>query len=557
MKTPTMNIVALSVAAVLSSTPAAGWAQAQASSPATAPAAAPASSGPTFQIRRFNVQGNTLIPQAQVDALLAQYLGAGRSFADVQMALEALEEAYRAKGFSAVGVVLPEQDITAGEVRFNVIEGRFANIAVKGNKHFSEANVRASLPMLQSGGMPNSVRLAGQTRLANENPAKKASVLMRLGNNPGDVDVDITVEDERPVRYFANVDNTGNGGNAGTYRLTAGVQHANLTNSDDVLTVQYGLAPERPGQLSVLSASYRRPLYAAGRTLDLYATHSNVKGGTSITTAGPLTFAGAGTVFGVRLGQMLPRDGTLDHSMSVSLDHKAYDNTCSLGEFGPAGCGAAANDVTVRPVSAEYAGQVARPESQTQFSLGVALNIPGGSKGGDADFAAVRPNAAGTGGAKAGFKVLRGSVAHTELFKSGWQLRVNAVAQFTPDALVAGEQIGLAGSNAVRGFKERAVARDRGAFVQLEAYTPELAGLIKLPEGATLRVVGFVDAASGANVVMEGDKSLSQTVASVGVGLRAALGKNTLIKLDVGRPFKSPVEIAERWRGHLLLTTRF
>ena len=75
---------------------------------------------PRFDINRFEVLGNTLLTPAQVERAVAPHTGKGKDFADIQRALEALESAYRDAGWGLVQVVLPEQDITKGTVRFSL-----------------------------------------------------------------------------------------------------------------------------------------------------------------------------------------------------------------------------------------------------------------------------------------------------------------------------------------------------------------------------------------------------------------------------------------------------
>ena len=79
---------------------------------------------PRFDIQRFVVEGSTLITKERIDAVLAPFAGKGRSFADVQRGLEALEKVYSALGYSAVQVILPEQELERGEVRFKVVEAK-------------------------------------------------------------------------------------------------------------------------------------------------------------------------------------------------------------------------------------------------------------------------------------------------------------------------------------------------------------------------------------------------------------------------------------------------
>ena len=70
-----------------------------------------------FDISRFDVVGNSLLPNDVIEAAVAPFTGKGRDFGDVQKALEALEAAYHQRGFNVVQVELPEQELNQGVVR--------------------------------------------------------------------------------------------------------------------------------------------------------------------------------------------------------------------------------------------------------------------------------------------------------------------------------------------------------------------------------------------------------------------------------------------------------
>ncbi len=162
-----------------------------------------------FDIARYRVDGNTLLPAEEVDRIVSAYAGKGRDFGDVQRALEALQEAYRVRGYSAVQVYLPEQELARGEVLLKVVEARIAKLDVQGNKFFDEANIRRSLPALAAGSYPNANAVAKNLRLANENPAKQTNVTLRAGAKEGEVDARVDVVDENPSKWFLTLDNTG------------------------------------------------------------------------------------------------------------------------------------------------------------------------------------------------------------------------------------------------------------------------------------------------------------------------------------------------------------
>ena len=120
--------------------------------------AVPAS--PRFAIERFDVEGNTLLKPAEIEAVVAGYVGREKDFSDIQRALEELEGVYRDRGYGVVQVLLPEQDITRGVVKFSVIEPRIGKILVEGNQFYDKANVRRSLPVVQAGVTPNAIKIA-------------------------------------------------------------------------------------------------------------------------------------------------------------------------------------------------------------------------------------------------------------------------------------------------------------------------------------------------------------------------------------------------------------
>lgn len=482
-----------------------------------------------FDIQRYEVVGNTLIKAEEVEKLVAPFTGKQRDFGDAQLALEALERAYRAAGYSAVQVYLPEQEVARGVITLKVIETRVGVIKIEGNKFFDETNVRRSLPALQEGTTPNANKISANVRVANENPAKQANVVLRVSPKEGDVDVGVEMTDENPRKVFVTLDNTGNP-QTGSYRLGVGFQNANLFNRDHVMTLQYITSPEKPDQVSIYSFGYRIPLYALGDTLDFFAGISDVDAGTTNTAFGPLLFSGKGKVAGARYNQFLRRRGEYEHKITYGFDYRIYDNTCAFGVFGAAGCGAGGADITVHPLSVAYSGQWTQPTSQRGFYVALAHNIPGGSKGKDADFA----TAVGRTGADANYQLLRLGGNWVNAFANNWQTRIVLNGQYTNDPLVPGEQFGLGGASSVRGFREREIANDKGYSANLELYTPDFGPKLGIA-GASARALVFYDFGTATRVNPLPAEVARSSVASIGAGLRFNLKKSVALRLDIAR----------------------
>ena len=498
------------------------------------PAAAPAPvQSERFDVERYAVEGNTLLKPEEIEAAVRPFTGKAREYGDVQRALEALETLYRARGYSAVQVNVPEQELSRGVVTLQVVEAAIRRVSVQGNSAFSEQNIRRSLPALQEGSFPNATALSANVQLANENPAKQVDVVLKGTESEGLVDADVNVTDSRPIKLTATYDNTGNDA-TGQHRLGVGLVHANLFDRDHVASLNYITSPEESSKVSIYSLGYRIPLYRWGDSIDLIYAKSDVDAGTTQTVAGPLAFAGKGDIYGLRYNWLLPRQGEYSQRLVFGLDLKAFQNACTVG--GTVCPGGSGTDVTVRPWSLTYSGQWAGAGHTTDFYAGYNMNWKGAGHGNAADIAAARPGIPGGDVANPDYQVVKAGVSHSRALPGDWQMRAAVTGQYSRDALISGEQFSIAGATAVRGFAERDIARDKGFFGNLELYTPNLAPRMKL-ENHVVRVLAFYDTGLAANNPLQGEASQKVSVSSVGVGLRWSWKKNLALRWDFARVY--------------------
>ena len=489
----------------------------------------PASSEPRFDIRRFVIEGASLLSAQDIEDAVSRYTGTGRDFSDVQRALEGLERAYTDKGFSAVQVLLPEQELERGEVRFKVVEAKVGKVIVEGNKFFDEANVRRSLPSVSPGQAPNIRHIADNLRVANENPAKQTTVLLRGGAEEGQVDAVVRVSDERLSKFSMTFDNTGTQ-QTGLYRVGFGFQYANLWNRDHVLSMQYVTSPsdsEHPNstklypnnRVFILGASYRVPLYAAGDSIDMTVGYSNVNSGV---VQNLFNVSGSGAIAGVRYNRNLPKFGEVEQRLALGVDWRGYHNDVTVAGGGVP----LVPDVTVHPISLTYLGLYRGTASETSFNLAAIQNLAGGNDGGSKAFTAARS------GSDASYFITRWGVSHLQAFASDWQMRFAMNGQATNNKLVAGEQFGVGGMDSVRGFLEREVSSDSGYRGTAELYTPEYSAKIGLPGGSRLRSLFFYDWGE----VKRREPGIAElrqsSIASFGLGLRYSRGSNLSLRMD-------------------------
>lgn len=500
-----------------------------------------------LNVQQFHVTGNTLLPEAQLLQALEPFKGE-HSLAELQQAAAAVQALYRQAGYGGVVAYLPEQSPAPGTLTIAVLEGRFSKITFSGNARTDEATLRRSLPLLREGLTPQPQRLDAQIQLTNENPARQVAVSLEPGAQPGEVDAQVLVKEQPAARWTLGLDNTGNA-STGRMRTTVGYQSAELWGLDHVLSLQYQTSPEKLDSVSVLSAGYRVPLYGAGLMLDVFAAHSDVDGGRTATVAGPLQFDGKGEVLGMRLGGRLARDGELVQRLAAGLDRRAYLNNCSIEGLPAGACGSAGESVTVHPLSVDYLLQWTGSDPAS-LELTLSQNLEGGAHGRAADFQAVRP------GANPGFLVLKLQAARASALPAGWQLQWRLQGQASPDALVPGEQLGLGGANAVRGYGERELIGDQGLLGSLEVLTRDFSPLLGGAQ-AQWRGLFFVDAGKVWNHLgtpcRNGQSSCA--LASVGLGARMMIA-GLQLRLDLAHTLKPGLQ-TDRHEQHVHLNATY
>ncbi len=521
-----------------------------------------------FDITAFQVEGNTLLAPAELARIVAPLAGPQRSFADIQLAMEALQQAYRQAGYSAVQVSVPEQELNGGAVRLLVTEALIASITVRGNRHFDEANIRASLTRLQIGRAPMLGAVSESIQLANESPAKRIGVSLAEGDQPGQIDATVLVTDNPPLRVITTLDNTGSA-SSGRWRTGIALQHANLFNRDQVGTLAYTTSPDSPPgvSLQVYSVGYRIPLYAYGDSVDFIYGKSSVNSpSTSPVLGGILGFTGKGDIYGLRWNHFLGRTGESTARLVMGLDHKLIDSRCEIGGVPvsiapPTPPIASCVPYRTTPVSITYSSQRESTDQVSGYSVGLSRNLPGGQRYTNVDGRSDRYSylTPGNRNTRDDFMILRGSASVFRGFAGGWQGRLAGTAQYSPHPLVSAEQFGLAGATLVRGFQERAVAADSGVVANAELYTPELAASIGLP--GQLRALFFVDAGHGTNQrVGTSGVPAGVTVASTGAGLRYVASRDFNINLDLARVQNAGNATTEKrgdWKAHLSASLAF
>jgi hemolysin activation/secretion protein len=490
-------------------------------------AAPAADQGEPFNIYEYVVNGNSVLTVTQIEKAVYPFLGENRSIDDVEKARSALEKAFHDEGYLTVFVNIPEQEVNAGVVKLDVLEGKIEKLTVDGSRYYSLGKIRQSVTEFAEGHVPHFPTVQKQIASVNINGDRVVAPVLRPGKTPGMVEVDLKVDDKFPLhasmelndRYTPNTTET---------RLSGNLRYDNLWQSDHSLGLGFQVTPEDTNEVKVFSTTYVIP--HDGDYWALYGVVSK----SDISAVGDLNVLGNGNIYGLRYIHPMPSPvKSFNHNLTLGVDYKDFkENTRRLG------ADLANTPITYLPFLIGYTGNLNTPESNTKLDLNFIFSTKA-LVNDEEEFVLkrflARPN----------FSYLRGQLEHTQTLPSQWQLYGSLGGQTTGDSLISNEQYFLGGLDTVRGFLESSALGDTGTNVTMELRTPPLQKYLASWMNE-VRLLAFYDygfAKVRDPLVFVNNDNLSQVqryiLSSYGVGLDIKAAHGLFMRLDFAQVLQS------------------
>ena len=201
-----------------------------------------------FEVRQYEIAGNTLLPQATLERCFTNAVGAEVTLEQIQKALGELQLAYRERGFATASVALPQQQLTNAIVKVQVTEGRLVDVRVVGNRYFSSNNIIRALPtareaLLWKDSTLNSVVFQRELDVANQNRDRQIYPTINPGPEPGTSALTLKVKDRLPLHGRIELNNHATPGTP-DWRINSSLQYNNLWQREHQLGLSYGFTPE-------------------------------------------------------------------------------------------------------------------------------------------------------------------------------------------------------------------------------------------------------------------------------------------------------------------------
>ena len=427
-----------------------------------------------FFIQAFDVSGVTRLTTDEVERLVYPHSGPGRTKDDVEAARKALQDAYAAKGYGAVIVDVPTQDLdsfAAGIVRIAVAEAPVGELRVVGSRHHSLWVAREAVPALVEGEPINLKALQTQVSAANKFPDRTLDPQFKPGKVQGEIDIDLKVTDHLPLHASVELDNDASPSTT-PLRLSASARYTNLFQTGQSASFTYVVAPENPKDTTVFAGSYTVPILNTPFTLSISGYDSN----SDVSALGGSEVLGRGFQVGFRVLYRLPSP-TISQSLSFGADFKDFKQNVLVSKVQ-----ASTAPITYIPLEFQYALAGATEHTSFDFSLATTLGLR-----------ALRhvvcvPQSVGPCQLSDAFQnrqldsyenFVRGNMTadFSYAFTNDMIAAFKLTGQLADSHLVTNEQYAAGGVQTVRGYYSSEAVGDLGISPSVELRSPSLAAL--------------------------------------------------------------------------------
>ncbi|MCD4823316.1 MAG: hypothetical protein K8S55_01805 [Phycisphaerae bacterium] len=447
------------------------------------------------------------------------FLGKPASLKSIGEMVRATILYYRSKNRPVVDVIIPEQDVTSGIVQLLVIEGRLGKITVEGNNWFSDALIRSKI-QLKEGDPIYAGKLLENVDTVNKNPFRYVRPVLSPGKLVGQTDLKLQTTDRFPYRFYAGYENTG----TRTTRLgryLAGVNMGNLWGQGHEAGYQFATNDKFSG-IGIHSAYYRIP-FDNGQKLAFFGNYATYD-------ARHKGLDQVGQSWQLSTRYIVPLQSPWQayrHELQLGFDFKRTDNDIEYGGFQIYDSAVDTNQFVL-----QYGGYLDDPLGNTSFTFSNYWG-PGAlsSKAQRADYIKARP------GTDPNYFYSNLSLERIWYLPAEFTFVNRVMGQLSSERLLGSEQMGFGGYNTVRGYDEWEVGADEGLVLSLELRTPEIKlgkFFNKLELENKLQFLVFWDYGAAHNVGNAPGEDKSNTLQSIGAGLRYKIGPHASFRMDYG-----------------------
>jgi hemolysin activation/secretion protein len=449
------------------------------------------SRAPQLFVKSIEVAGATVLDAKEIAAVTAPYTNRQVTSGELQTLRLALSRLYVDKGYVSSGVLLPDQQVRDGRIRYEAVEGKLTRVEMQPDSHLGSGYVVPRLRNRIDDGPLHIGEVQNALNALQQDPnVKRLDARLLPGERPGESVLAVRVDDAPRFHFGIGSDNH-RATSTGAERLTAFAGVRNLTGYGDQLNVTAGVSDGSDDG----SVSFSMPI--SSRDANVQAFYSRSDSAVIEERFEALDIESKSTSWGLTAAFPLLRPG--NKQFTLSLGFQSNESTSYLlgmpFSFSPGAIdGVAKTSVAQLGLDWSARGQNAVTALRMTYKRGLDLldatvydpaNYPNPE-----DAPLYNPTQAG-----AEFGAVQAQAIYLQRTK--WlgpnaQFVFRLTSQIAQDSLMSLEKISIGGVNTVRGYPENLMVRDNGVAASVEFQIP-VSKHFGTPHPANLTVVPFFD----------------------------------------------------------------
>ncbi len=160
-------------------------------------------------VNSIEVSPSEILTREEINNVIGQYVGKNVFMSDIQAAINALNNLYAEKGFVTARAYLPEQTVSNGNIRIELIESKIGDVTVVNNRYTTDKYILDRMPQ-KSGELFDIVNLEQDVLDFNRyHDGVNLSANLRAGQMPGTTDIELTAAETFPFHVIGMMDNAG------------------------------------------------------------------------------------------------------------------------------------------------------------------------------------------------------------------------------------------------------------------------------------------------------------------------------------------------------------
>ena len=488
-------------------------------------------------VRRYAIEGATVLSPADLAAITAPYEGREVTWADLEALRDRITLAYLERGYVSSGAVIPAQTISDGVVRLQVVEGTLSGIEVKTDGRYRPAVLRDRIAPAAEGPVNVNQLEDGLQALQRDPNIRSVNAHLAPSQERGRALLTVDVRERRPWELALDLDNHAVPA-VGSDRARLSGRAVNLAGRGDALWGLVGVSEGlREGELS-----YAFP-FSEGRTT-LVVSGRGSRGDIIDAPFDQLDVHSTSTTYGAMVSRAVVSEAQRGLELSLTGEVRRSESFLLGSGFSfTEGPEQGVSKVTVLRAGQQWTLRRNRQVfvARTTFSFGL-----------DA-FDATHHDEPGVPDGQFVALLLQTQWARrTSLRDTLVIVRLDGQASNNP--LLGLEQFAIGGHASVRGYPENTLVRDQGAVASVEARMP----LFRRGSRTVLEGGPFVDGGWSANA--ERPEQGPGWIAGAGLAARIHLGPAVRLELAWAEPLRdvgTPLDPTLQERGvYFNLTVR-